>query len=97
MNPSDNETLDQLTQWIGQLLSLWTCAKLIPSCNSNSNSLKGMEKVPSGNVEPLNSDDDVSVSDSVVLETTLSMIRATSLGRIGTLTSRISDFLQAGK
>ena len=60
-------------------------------------------KSPSGNIEPLNSDNDVSdsfsasVSDSVVLETTLSMIRATSLGRIGTLTSRISDFLQGEK
>lgn len=62
-----------------------------------------MEKVPNGNVEPLNSDDEVSDSfsasgsDSIALETTLSMTRATSLGRIGTLTSWISDFLQAGK
>ena len=60
-------------------------------------------KSPSGNVEPLNSDDNISdsfsanASDSVALEMTLSMIRATSLGRIGTLTSRISDFLEAGK
>ena len=86
----------------------------------NLNSLKGMERVPSENVEPRNSDDDVSdslpakspdneqedsfrTSDSdseeevvATLETTLSMFRPTRLGRLRTLTSRMSGFLQVG-
>jgi len=57
-------------------------------------SLLTTNRVDSFSVSDSDSDSEEEVDST--LETTLRMIRPTRLGRIRTLTSRMTDFLQAG-